>query len=185
MHIRAACLSRIPGSPTAGEVEKRHSVFRTSTQVSRDLVNTALRWHEEVISTEHVSSRFSAWMDRKALCAGWKGNLDKLGGPSRGDSELPLVILSYSSESRERLQPGSSWVTSSNKPRDTCIPYGDRSAAAHKVNPASRLLTGLLARQRWVVGGRVKIESETQVGWVWDRGSMYETLGSIPCPNTL
>lgn len=84
MHIRTACLSRIPGSPTAGEVEKRHSVFRTSTQVSRDLVNTALRWHEEVVSTEHVSSRFSAWMDRKALCAGWKGNLDKLGGPSRG-----------------------------------------------------------------------------------------------------
>lgn len=84
MHIRTVCLSRFPGSPTAGEVERRHSAFRTSAHVSWDLVNTALRWHEEDVSTEHDSSRVSAWMDRKALCAGWKGNPGKLGGPSRG-----------------------------------------------------------------------------------------------------
>lgn len=158
MHIRTVCLSRFPGSPTAGEVERRHSVFRTSAQVSRDLVNMALSWHEEDISTEHVSSRFSAWMDRKALCAGWKGNPGKLlGGPSKGGiwHSLWLFCLPHlkGPESRERLQPRSPWVTFLNKPRDACIPYGDRSTAAHSVNPASRLLTSLLARQRWVGGG--------------------------------
>lgn len=148
-HIRT--VSRFPGSPTAGEVERRHSVFKTSAGVSRALVNMALSWHEEDVSTEHVSSRFSARMDRKALCAGWKGNPGKLlGGPSKGVIWHSLWLFCFlhlkGLESRERLQPRSPWVTSSNKPSEACIPYGDRSAAAQTVNPALRLLTSLLAK---------------------------------------
>lgn len=98
-HVRTVCLSRFPGSPTAGEVERRHSAFRTSAQVSRALVNMTLRWHVEDIS-KGVSAHASphGWTGRRCAQDGKEILARCLEDLPRGDLARPLVILFSSSE---------------------------------------------------------------------------------------
>lgn len=127
-------------------------------------------WHTEDISTEHVSSRFSAWRDGKALWAGWEGNQSwqAAWGTFQGViwQSLRLFCFPHSKglESRARTQPKSPLAISSNEPREDDVPsWGGTQQLIQSVKHRDAL-TSLLVRHRW--GWGITEDRNRKPGWL-------------------